>query len=118
MSPLLWLALACDTGSVPSDPPDPPAPHRSLAQRESTPLPAPLLLRRISLDLRGTLPSLAELAQVEADPAALDGLVAEMLDDPRLEEVIHQIVLGKPAGHEAETEGGRFFEGVMTGIGG
>lgn len=52
------------------------------------------------------------------DTPSLRDLLRHGADDPRLEEVIHQIVLGKPAGHEAETEGGRFFEGVMTGIGG
>lgn len=38
--------------------------------------------------------------------------------DAELEGLIRRIVLGKPAGHAAETEGDRFFEGVMTGIGG
>lgn len=38
--------------------------------------------------------------------------------DEQLGSTIRSIVLGKPAGHEAEAEGGRFFEGVMTGIGG
>lgn len=44
------------------------------------------LLRRLSLDLRGVLPSAAELAQLEADPASLDALVGAFLDDPRFEE--------------------------------
>lgn len=38
--------------------------------------------------------------------------------DAELALLIRQIVRAKPPGHEAETEGGRFFEGVMTGIGG
>lgn len=46
----------------------------------------PRLLRRMSLDLRGVLPSEAELAAVEADPAELDRLRDEMLEDARLEE--------------------------------
>lgn len=38
--------------------------------------------------------------------------------DAELSDTIRAIVRGKPAGHEAEAEGGKFFEGVMTGIGG
>ena len=44
------------------------------------------LLRRLSLDLRGTLPTLEELDAIEADPAALDTFRTELLDDPRLED--------------------------------
>ena len=50
------------------------------------PLEAPRLLRRISLDLLGGLPSVDELDAVEADPTALDGIVEDYLQDPRLEE--------------------------------
>lgn len=39
-------------------------------------------------------------------------------DDAALEALIRAIVADKPAGHEALAEGGRPFEGVMTGIGG
>ncbi|MFZ5478674.1 MAG: DUF1549 domain-containing protein [Myxococcota bacterium] len=42
-------------------------------------------LVRASLDLRGTRPTAAEVARVEADPAALDALVEELLLDPRFE---------------------------------
>ena len=52
---------------------------------EPLPLPPALLLRRASLDLRGVTPSLDELALVEADPAALPGLLRTFLDDPRYE---------------------------------
>ncbi len=38
--------------------------------------------------------------------------------DEELSALIRQIVRAKPAGHEVQVEGGRFFEGVMTGIGG
>ena len=48
------------------------------------PLDAPRLLRRMSLDLRGTLPTVAELDAVEADPDALDAQA--LLDDPAFEE--------------------------------
>ncbi len=40
-------------------------------------------LVRASLDLRGVRPSPAEIAQVEADPAAYDTLVATFLEDER-----------------------------------
>lgn len=42
-------------------------------------------LTRTSLDLRGTRPSEAEIAAVEADPAALDPLIDTFLADPRFE---------------------------------
>lgn len=70
IAPLVWWACA-------QEPTPEPGP---------TPLDAPRLLRRASLDLRGVLPSTEELEQVRADPAALDGLVEGYLDDPRLEE--------------------------------
>lgn len=44
------------------------------------------LARRLSLDLRGVLPTTAELDAVEADPAALDALRDEWLADPRFED--------------------------------
>lgn len=44
------------------------------------------LARRISLDLRGTLPSLEEYERVQADPEALDALQEEWLTDPAVEE--------------------------------
>lgn len=40
-------------------------------------------LVRASLDLRGVRPSLEELAAVEADPDAVEGLVVGFVDDPR-----------------------------------
>lgn len=44
------------------------------------------LLRRLSLDLRGTLPTLEELARVAEDPAQVDVLRDALLADPALEE--------------------------------
>jgi len=41
------------------------------------------VLTRISLDVRGVRPTIAEIEAVEADPSALDALTAEFLDDPR-----------------------------------
>ncbi len=49
------------------------------------------LLRRISLDLRGVLPSVAEYEQVEADPAALDTLRDTWMEDPLLEDRLVQM---------------------------
>lgn len=49
------------------------------------PLSTPRLLRRISLDLRGVLPSIDELDAVEADPDALEPIVDAYLEDPRLQ---------------------------------
>ncbi|MDP2317620.1 MAG: hypothetical protein Q8P41_32340 [Pseudomonadota bacterium] len=49
------------------------------------PLPVPRLLRRMSLDLRGTLPTAAELDAVEADATALDGLRDAYVADARFE---------------------------------
>lgn len=46
------------------------------------PLDAVALLNRASLDLRGLRPSAEELAQVEADPAAVDGIIEGFVDDP------------------------------------
>lgn len=53
----------------------------------------------------------------EKNPNLRD-LLRSGASDTVVEQVLRQIVMGKPAGHEAQTEGGRFFEGVMTGIGG
>lgn len=50
------------------------------------PLDAPRLARRMSLDLRGVLPSDTELAAVEADADALAELQEVWLQDPRLED--------------------------------
>ena len=65
-----------DSGSVDTEAADPDA--------ALLPLDAPQLLRRLSLDLRGVLPSIEELDAVEADPGALDGLRDAYLEDPRL----------------------------------
>ncbi len=52
------------------------------------------------------------------DTPSLRDLVRSGGSDADLRGAIQAIVLGKPAGHAAETEGGRNFEGVMTAIGG
>ena len=50
------------------------------------PLDAPRLLRRISLDLRGVLPSVEDLDAVAADPDRLTELTERYVDDPLVEE--------------------------------
>jgi hypothetical protein len=61
------------------------APHPGIAL-EGLPL-----LRRLSLDLRGALPSEEEVAEVVADPEAVERLSAEMLLDPRHEEALVEL---------------------------
>ncbi len=53
---------------------------------ELVPLDAPRLLRRISLDLRGTLPPTQELDRVEADPTQVPVLASTYLADPNFED--------------------------------
>lgn len=80
--PLLLTILACSNAELRTLP-DPgwegDAPYLE-------PLPAPRLLRRISLDLLGTLPSEADLDAVEADPTAIGAIRDRYLEDPRLED--------------------------------
>ncbi len=52
------------------------------------------------------------------DTPNLRDLLRSGASEAVIAETVRTIVMGKPAGHEAETDGGRFFEGVMTGIGG
>jgi hypothetical protein len=68
----LLLAVGCASPSAPGE--------------RAIPSMSPVeVLERTSLDLRGVRPSVAEIEAVEADPAALDGLVDTFLDDPRFE---------------------------------
>lgn len=81
---MILLMLAC------SGPPEPEASDTGEAGSAAppvvvTPLSAPRLLRRMSLDLLGVVPSVADLDAVEADPTQLDTLRDRYLDDPRLE---------------------------------
>lgn len=68
---MVILLLGC------ADPADPVSPDAA------DPL---VVLRRLSLDVRGVRPSVDELRAVAADPGALDGLRAEFLADPRFGE--------------------------------
>ncbi len=54
--------------------------------------PAPRMLRRMSLDLLGVLPSAADLDRVEADPTSLSAVRDELLEDPRLEDRLVQLL--------------------------
>ncbi len=76
---MILLALACADG---------PATDSSSAPPEAlhVPLSDELLLRRMSLDLRGVPPDLEDLDALEADPGQLDGLRDSYLDDPLLED--------------------------------
>ncbi|MFN7145769.1 MAG: hypothetical protein ACK4YP_18485, partial [Myxococcota bacterium] len=76
MAPLLIL-LSCA--------PAPVAPAPAASDDTRVPLAAPLLLRRMSLDLRGVVPDAADLDAVEADPSALDTYRDAYLADERLE---------------------------------
>jgi hypothetical protein len=58
-----------------------PAPAEPLTE----PLSDAALLRRLTLDLNGRLPTLEELQAVEADGSALDGMVEELLYDDAFE---------------------------------
>ena len=76
MVSLLWMSLSGCGG------PDPVA--TPVAEDSAWPEMAPVaLLTRASLDLRGTRPTDDEIAAVEADPAALDGLLDGFLQDER-----------------------------------
>lgn len=75
----LLLALSCADPPAATEPTGDPGEHL-------VPLEAPQLLRRLSLDLRGVLPSVEELDAVEADPSQLAVYRSQFLDDPRLED--------------------------------
>jgi hypothetical protein len=78
---LLSLLVACGGGDESGQPGTTPAPEAKIPE-----LTGPVLLSRISLDLRGVRPTEDEIARVEADPAAVDALVDEFLQDPRFEQ--------------------------------
>jgi len=94
VSGLIWLALACTDAVVP----DPPATDSATSPDSWTepvrfePLPAPRLLRRMSLDLLGVLPDLDDLDRVDADPDALAQVRDDLLEDPRLEDRLVQLL--------------------------
>ncbi len=76
MVSLLWMSLSGCGGPDPVVTP--------VAEDSAWPEMAPVdLLSRASLDLRGVRPTDDEIAAVEADPAALDGLLDGFLQDER-----------------------------------
>lgn len=93
---LAVLLAGCvpDEGGTPADsipPVDTGAPPPDPSGDTGTPAPSPemsamRLASRLSLDLRGVRPTEEELLAVEADPAALEGLVEAWLADERFPE--------------------------------
>ncbi|MFT5686312.1 MAG: hypothetical protein ACI8RZ_007268 [Myxococcota bacterium] len=81
---MIVLLLSCT--SEPTPEPVDTGTETVTAESGLVPLSDTALARRISLDLRGVLPDVADLEAVEADPAALEGLIASWMVDPLLEE--------------------------------
>jgi hypothetical protein len=87
---ILWLALACsggepDTGSVAQS---------EIQESLLIELDSPRLLRRVSLDLRGRLPSAAELDAIDQKPEDLGAQIREMMAGPEFEEQL-VVMLGE-----------------------
>jgi hypothetical protein len=86
----VWLPLALSLGACAE--PKGPTPAADTGPAEAAPPVEPpavdplRALTRLSLDLRGVRPSVAEITAVQADPAALDALREAMLADPRWSE--------------------------------
>lgn len=79
---LLFALVACTPD------PTPPAP---VVDDPPVLLVGPALLRRISLDLRGVLPSVSELDAVEADPTRVWEFRDQYLNDPLLEDRLIEV---------------------------
>ena len=87
MSLLLVLFLAACRDALPPELPDTSNPPLGLSEDPSlAALSGPRLLRRISLDLRGVLPTIAELDAAEIDPSVVNDFAASWIDDPRFED--------------------------------
>jgi len=74
------------TATAPSPPPAPSVDHNDPDTDEQVavaPIPTAATLRRASLDLRGVLPTVDELDQLESDPNLYPEMVAAWMDDPR-----------------------------------
>ncbi len=75
---LLASILGCAPDAAPGDADEPPAPAEETEEVVAIePLDDVALLGRLSLDLRGVRPTLAEIAEVQADSAQLDTFAAE-----------------------------------------
>lgn len=86
----LLLLVACGQDfRVNREVPEPEAP--SPTPPAVTELDPAHLLLRLSLDLRGVRPSLAEIAAVEEDPAAMDAAVEDFLRDARFGERVRSL---------------------------
>ncbi len=79
---MILLALLACQGPEPVD----------SAASPAVTLDAPRLLRRMSLDLRGTLPTESEITRVRKDPEQLDTLRQEYLDSPLLEDRLVELL--------------------------
>ncbi|MDG1482308.1 MAG: hypothetical protein P8R54_22145 [Myxococcota bacterium] len=91
---MILLLLACPEPAV-LPPADTASPETTvLAAPPLEPLEAPRLLRRMSLDLRGVLPSPEQLDAVEADPDQVRVYRDAWLEDSRLEEQL-MLMLGE-----------------------
>ncbi len=87
MRPVVLVAVlaACTTEGAE-------APPAAAARELRVPLDPPRLARRMSLDLRGVLPSVAELDAVEADPTALPALRDAWLEERAAEARMVQLL--------------------------
>lgn len=80
----LLLLAACGVDGDAPTPDGDPAPTARIDPATALPaMPDAALLSRVSLDLRGVRPTVEELDRLAADPAELEPLVQEFLDDPR-----------------------------------
>jgi hypothetical protein len=75
---IFFLLWSCTTAPPSTDDTAPEMPQEQLVSQDG-----PRLLRRMSLDLRGVLPSLEELEAVESDPSRLESLRDAYLEDER-----------------------------------
>lgn len=79
---MIPLLLACAVSPEPT------------AEAEIAQVSAPRLLRRLSMDLRGTLPTVAELDTVESDPDQVQLYALQWLQEPAFEERL-VLILGE-----------------------
>jgi len=68
--------------------------------------------------LRLTLDGQLRTCLAHEDTPSLRDMLRQGASDGELRLAIQTMVLGKPEGHDCNIEGGKVFEGVMTGIGG
>src|ERR1043165_3140913 len=88
LASLLLVAAACTDAATTGDDTPPPPPDVSPTAVYLTPAQH---LTRASMVLRGIRPSVQELAQVEADPKALEPLVDSYLESPLFGQTIREL---------------------------